>query len=315
MEGPFHLLHYTKEAMRLQVAKSIGAFSKPSKVSPFGDLFSFPPAQDRATFPPTSFPAQIPMKTIAIANQKGGVGKTTTSVNLGACLAEKGVKVIVLDLDPQANSTSALDFTPGEQPSIYQHLIGGGDVSELVLPTKYENLSLIPCDMDLAGCEIEMAREDDHLVRLKNLLEPFKRSNPADFLLMDCPPSLGVLMTSALAAADELIVPLQCEYFGLEGLSKIVGVHQQIKESGANSQVVLEGIVMTMADSRTNLSSMVINDVREYFPEVTYETIIPRNIRLGEAPSYGQTIIDYAPSCSGSVAYRALADEFLRRHA
>lgn len=255
------------------------------------------------------------MKIIAIANQKGGVGKTTTSVNLGACLAERGVRVIVLDLDPQANSTSALDFVPGDNPSIYQHLIGGGDVSELVLTTKYENLSLIPCDMDLAGCEIEMAREDDHLVRLKNLLAPFKEQASADYILMDCPPSLGVLMTSALAAADELVVPLQCEYFGLEGLSKIVGVHQQIKESGANTEVVLEGIVMTMADRRTNLSTMVINDVREYFPEVTYDTIIPRNIRLGEAPSFGQTIIDYAPSCSGSVAYRALAEEFLQRHA
>lgn len=254
------------------------------------------------------------MKTIAIANQKGGVGKTTTSVNLGACLAEKGVSVIVLDLDPQANSTSALDFTPGDHPSIYQSLIGGGRVADLVVPTKYENLFLIPCDMDLAGCEIEMAREDDHLVRLRNLLEPFKAETDADYMLIDCPPSLGVLMTSALAAADELIVPLQCEYFGLEGLSKIVGVHQQIRESGANSDVVLEGIVMTMADSRTNLSAMVINDVREYFPEVIYDTVIPRNIRLGEAPSYGKTIIDYAPTCSGAVAYRELADEFLRRH-
>ena len=254
------------------------------------------------------------MKIIAIANQKGGVGKTTTSVNLGACLAEKGERVIVLDLDPQANSTSALDFTPGEHPSIYQSLIGGGEVADLVVPTKYDNLSIIPCDMDLAGCEIEMAKEDDHLVRLRNLLEPFKATEIADYILIDCPPSLGVLMTSALAAADELIVPLQCEYFGLEGLSKIVGVHQQIRDSGANSEVVLEGIVMTMADSRTNLSTMVINDVREYFPEVTYDTVIPRNIRLGEAPSYGQTVIDYAPTCAGAVAYRALADEFIARH-
>ena len=254
------------------------------------------------------------MKIIAIANQKGGVGKTTTSVNLGACLAEKGQKVIVLDLDPQANSTSALDFTPGEHPSIYQSLIGGGEVADLVVPTKYDNLSIIPCDMDLAGCEIEMAKEDDHLVRLRNLFEPFKATEIADYILIDCPPSLGVLMTSALAAADELIVPLQCEYFGLEGLSKIVGVHQQIRDSGANSEVVLEGIVMTMADSRTNLSTMVINDVREYFPEVTYDTVIPRNIRLGEAPSYGQTVIDYAPTCAGAAAYRALADEFIARH-
>ncbi|MCB1234105.1 MAG: ParA family protein, partial [Verrucomicrobiae bacterium] len=251
----------------------------------------------------------------AIANQKGGVGKTTTSVNLGACLAERGVRVVVLDLDPQANATSAFGLVPGENESIYQSLIGGGNVADLVIPTKYENLSLIPCDMDLAGCEIELARADDHLVRLRSLLREFKKTGMADFVFLDCPPSLGVLMTSALAAADELIVPLQCEYFGLEGLAKIVGVHEQIKNSGANPEVVLEGIVMTMADSRTNLSSLVINDVRRVFPEVTYQTIIPRNIRLGEAPSYGQTIIEYAPSCSGAVAYRNLAEEFLQRHA
>jgi len=254
------------------------------------------------------------MKIIAIANQKGGVGKSTTSINLAACLAERGIRVIVLDLDPQANATSGVAMSPGEHPSIYQSLVGGGEVSDLVVPTKYENFSIIPCDMDLAGCEIELAREEDHLVRLRELLKPFQERSPADYLLIDCPPSLGVLMTSALAAADELVVPLQCEYFGLEGLSKIVDIHEQIQGSGANRDLVLEGIIMTMADSRTVLSSMVINDVRDYFPEVTYDSIIPRNIRLGEAPGYGQVIIEYAPSCSGAVAYRNLAEEFIRRH-
>ena len=140
------------------------------------------------------------MKIIAIANQKGGVGKTTTSVNLGACLAERGVQVLVLDMDPQANSTSALDFVPGENTSVYQALMGDSPIADLVLQTKYENLSLIPCDMDLAGCEIEMAREDDHLIRLRGILEEFRKDDPADYMLIDCPPSLGVLMTSSLAA-------------------------------------------------------------------------------------------------------------------
>lgn len=253
------------------------------------------------------------MNIIAIANQKGGVGKTTTAVNLGACLAERGVRVIVLDLDPQANATSNFGFRPDEHDSIYRALIEGAPIEDLIVPTKYLNLSLIPSDMELAGCEIELARAEDHLTRLRDLLRAFKTTGMADYLFLDCPPSLGVLMTSALAAADELIVPLQCEYFGLEGLAKIVDVHQQIKDSGANPEVVLEGIVMTMADSRTNLSTLVINDVRRVFPEVTYQTVIPRNIRLGEAPSYKKAIIDYAPTCSGAVAYRNLAEEFLQR--
>lgn len=254
------------------------------------------------------------MKIIAIANQKGGVGKTTTAVNLGACLAERGVRVIVLDLDPQANATSAFGYTPGEHESIYESLIEGEPIEKLIIPTKYLNLSLIPSDMDLAGCEVELARANDHLTRLRNIVQPFKETRMADYLFLDCPPSLGILMTSALAAADELIVPLQCEYFGLEGLAKIVGVHEQIKNSGTNPEVILEGIVMTMADSRTNLTTLVINDVRRVFPEVTYRTVIPRNIRLGEAPSFGQAIIEYDPTCSGAAAYRNLAEEFLQRH-
>ena len=256
------------------------------------------------------------MRIIAIANQKGGVGKTTTAINLGACLAELGKRILVLDLDPQANATSALDLTSGEFDSIYQSLLDSTTIDHLIEGTRYENLSIIPSDMDLAGVEIELARADDHLVRLRRILHHF-RENLAegrfDYLLIDCPPSLGVLMTSALAAADELIVPLQCEYFGLEGLSKIVQVTDQVVHSGANPELRIEGIVMTMADNRTNLSQSVINDVREHFQETVYETIIPRSIRLSEAPSYGMAVIEHAPNSSGSRSYRALAQEFLKR--
>ncbi len=254
------------------------------------------------------------MRIIAIANQKGGVGKTTTSVNLGACLAARGSKVIVLDLDPQANSTSALDFTPGDHSSIYECLIEDAELAALVQPCKYENLSLIPCDLQLAGCEIELARAEDHLVRLRGILHGYKAVSDADYMLIDCPPSLGILMTSALAAADELLIPLQCEYFGLMGLSEIVNVLEMVASSGANPDVKIEGIVMTMADSRTNLTQQVIEEVQRVFSDTVYQTIIPRSIALGESPSHGRTIIDYKPSSAGALAYKALAEEFLKRH-
>ena len=255
------------------------------------------------------------MRIIAIANQKGGVGKTTTAVNLGACLAAKGSTVVVLDLDPQANSTSALDFTPGEHPSIYDCLIEDADLATLIQPTKYENLSIIPCDLQLAGCEIELARAEDHLVRLRGILHSYRTIAEADYMLIDCPPSLGILMTSALAAADELLIPLQCEYFGLMGLSEIVKVLEMVATSGANPDVQIEGIIMTMADSRTNLTQQVIEEVKRVFSDTVYQSIIPRSVALGEAPSHGQSIIDYKPSSAGAKAYKLLALEFLERHA
>ncbi|MCF6312393.1 MAG: ParA family protein [Verrucomicrobiales bacterium] len=255
------------------------------------------------------------MRIIAIANQKGGVGKTTTSVNLGACLAAQGARVTVLDLDPQANTTSALDLVPGENPSIYDSLIEGADVATLVRATKYDNLSIIPCDLQLAGCEIELARAEDHLTRLRGILHAYRETVDTDYMLIDCPPSLGILMTSALAAADELLIPLQCEYFGLVGLSEIVKVLEMVATSGANPDVEIEGIVMTMADSRTNLTQQVIDEVQRVFKETVYKTIIPRSIALGESPSHGRTIIDYKPASAGAIAYTALAKEFLARHA
>lgn len=255
------------------------------------------------------------MRIIAIANQKGGVGKTTTAMNLSAALAQRGVRVLLIDLDPQANATSGLGMTDPEGISLYPALVGAEDPRSAIVPTQVAGLSMIRSTQDLAGCEIELAQAGNHLVRLREVLQPIRESGDFDFAILDCPPSLGVLMTSALSAADELLVPIQCEYFGLEGLSKIVHVVQQIRDCGANPGLILEGIVMTMFDSRANLAQQVVGDVRNYFAEIVYQTAIPRTIRLGEAPSFGKPIIEYEPSGRGAQAYRALAEEFLNRHA
>ncbi len=254
------------------------------------------------------------MKIISIANQKGGVGKTTTSINLAACLADLGQKILLIDLDPQANATSALGMDADTVGSLYEVLIRDSTIDSKIIETRFPNLSLVPSDLDLAGSEIDLARGENHLSRLREVLQPIKERNAYDYVILDCPPSLGILMTAALAAADELLIPLQCEYFGLEGLSKIVNVLEQIRQSGANPGVKIEGIVMTMHDARTNLSQQVIAEVRKHFDGTVYSTIIPRNIKLGEAPSFGQPIIEYDPGSTGSLAYRALADEFIRRH-
>lgn len=254
------------------------------------------------------------MRTIAVANQKGGVGKTTTAVNLSVCLAARGMRVLLVDLDPQANATSAIGFESIEGHSIYEPLIGAALVADKVLPTRIENLFILPGDLELAGAEVEVARLEDHLVRLRTALEPLKHDAAFDFILLDCPPSLGILMTNALAAADELLVPLQAEYFALEGLSKIVRIVDQIKEAGANPGLAIGGILMTMYDGRTNLGQQVVEEVRKHFGDLVYTTMIPRTIRLGEAPSFGKAIIEYDPHGVGAAAYTALAEEFLQRH-
>ena len=253
------------------------------------------------------------MRIVAIANQKGGVGKTTTAINLSACLAQRGVRVLLLDLDPQGNATSGLGIAQEDGGSLYPALVSNIEAKKLIRSTRLPNLSIIRSHQELAGCEIELAQQGNHLVRLREVLTPLRYSGHFDYLIMDCPPSLGVLMTGALSAADELVVPIQCEYFGLEGLSKIVNVVQQIRDCGANPNLNLEGIVMTMYDSRANLAQQVVSDVRNYFSEIIYNTIIPRTIRLGEAPSFGKSIIEYDPSGRGAQAYRALAEEFLAR--
>jgi chromosome partitioning protein len=255
------------------------------------------------------------MKIVAIANQKGGVGKTTTAVNLGAALAEMGRRILLVDLDPQANATSSFGLQGVEHISLYEPLLGEASISEKIFPTRRDNLFIVPADLDLAGAEVEIARMPDHLTRLANTLKPLHTDETFDLVLLDCPPSLGILMSNALAAADELLTPIQCEYFALEGLVKIVRLIEQVRDSGANKRLELSGIVMTMFDGRTNLSQQVVADVREHFGERVYQTVIPRSVRLSEAPSFGKSILEYAPSGAAAQAYRALAREFIERHA
>jgi chromosome partitioning protein len=254
------------------------------------------------------------MKIVAIANQKGGVGKTTTAVNLGAALAESGKRILLVDLDPQANATSSFGLQGVEDVSLYEPLLGEASIIEKILPTRREGLFIVPAHLDMAGAEVEIARMPNHLTRLAETLKPLHTDQTFDFVFLDCPPSLGILMSNALAAAHELLTPIQCEYFALEGLVKIVRLIEQVLDSGANERLELGGIVMTMFDARTNLSQQVVADVRKHFAERVYETVIPRSVRLSEAPSFGKSILEYASSGPGAQAYRALAREFMKRH-
>jgi len=221
---------------------------------------------------------------------------------------------LIVDLDPQANATSSFGLQAIEQTSLYEPLLGGASITERIFPTEREALFIVPADLDLAGAEVEIARMPNHLTRLAETLKPLHADETFDFVFLDCPPSLGILMSNALAAADELLTPIQCEYFALEGLVKIVRLIEQVRNSGVNTHLELSGIVMTMFDGRTNLSEQVVAEVRGHFGDRVYETVIPRSVRLSEAPSFGKSIFEYAPSGAAAQAYRALAREFIQRH-
>ena len=255
----------------------------------------------------------MPTKVIAVANQKGGVGKTTTAVNLAACVAALGKRVLLFDLDPQANATSGLGLEKIEGASAYRPLLGEGALLEKIKNTAFERLEVIPSEVDLCGADIELARTENHLLRVAQALQPVQTSGRFDLILVDCPPSLGVLTLNAFAAADGLLVPLQCEYYALEGISMLNRIVSQLRDNGINPRLELAGVVMTMFDGRTKLANQVVDEVRKHFGDTVFETMIPRSTRLAEAPSFGKPIIHYDKYSNGSAAYELLAQEFLAR--
>lgn len=246
-------------------------------------------------------------KIIAIANQKGGVGKTTTSVNLGACLAYIGKRVLLVDVDPQGNATSGIGIEKADvEHCIYDILVDDVDAKEVIKPTAVENLDIIPATIQLAGAEIELVPTISREVRLKRALEAVK--DQYDYMVIDCPPSLGLLTINALTASDAVLIPVQCEYYALEGLSQLLNTVRLVQKH-LNTDLTIEGVLLTMLDARTNLGIQVIDEVKKYFQDKVYNTIIPRNIRLSEAPSHGQPIIIYDPRSRGAEVYLDLAKE------
>ncbi len=251
-------------------------------------------------------------KVIAIANQKGGVGKTTTAINISACLGTKNKKVLLIDTDPQANATGGvgINYEEAEYTS-YDFIVGDTDITDVIIKTKFKNLYLCSGDLNLAGADLELSNEDNREFKLKNQI--YKIKDDFDFIIIDCPPSLGLITLNAFSACDSVIMPIQCEYYALEGLSQLTKTIKRVKKS-LNKNLSIEGVLLTMFDSRTNLSVQVVEEVKKYFSSTVFKTIIPRNVRLSEAPSYGMPIIYYDKNSKGAECYKKLAGEIIRKN-
>ncbi len=251
-------------------------------------------------------------KIISVANQKGGVGKTTTTINLAAALGESGKKILVIDMDPQGNTTSGVGVEKNEvENTVYELILGECSIKECVIKDVLDNVSLIPANVNFAAAEVELIGIEKQEYILKNELDWIK--DQYDFILIDCPPSLSTLTVNALTASDSVLVPIQCEYYALEGLSQLIHTINLIKER-LNNKIVIEGVVFTMYDSRTNLSAQVVDNVKANFAYNVFDTVIPRNTRLAEAPSFGMPILTYDPKATGSEAYRSLAKEVIENN-
>lgn len=250
-------------------------------------------------------------KIIAIVNQKGGVGKTTTAVNLSASVAAFGRKTLLIDIDPQANACSGIGIYKDKiELSVYDVLLGDANIKDVIIPTYQNNLFLMPSDSDLVGAQIELVNEMGREYKLKKALEPIKKDY--DYIFIDCPPTLGILTVNALAAADSVLIPIQCEFYALDGVSELNNTITLVRKN-LNPNLQIEGVLLTMYDGRTNLSSDVVREVVSFFKDKTYKTMIPRNVRLSEAPSHGKAIYDYDKECIGSRSYNEFAKEFLEK--